>query len=413
MRIIPRRNITYYKGELRDILGSILQGKLREGPYIKQFEEQFAKYIGTKYAIAVASGRLGLFLILDSLSLDKNSGVILPAYTDESVPAVIKMLGFEPIFIDIDRKTHNIDPGLIEREINEKTKVIIATHLFGRPCALSKIMEIAKRHNLTVIEDCAHAIGAEYNAKRVGSFGTAAYFSFGISKPFNTFGGGMITTNDPGFYSRIREKIADFNYPNTFTIIKNMFISYCLYLVTEPLAFSVLIFPLLFLLSLLGKDPINIYNKTVKRAINFGKIKIRYTNVQALAGLKQLKDFDAGIEKRIFNAALLARSLVDRGINTLEDNTATRPVYYFFVILAQDIETLSRRLLMKGIDTGKYIMRDCSTIYGSGTNCLCTKEALRISLQIPIYPRLNEIDIEYIAGALNQAFKNRLVKSSE
>ena len=239
MKIIPRRNIAYYKGELKDILNSILQGKLKEGPYIEQFEEQFAKYIGTKYAIAVASGRLGLFLILDSLSLDKDAGVILPAYTDESVPGIIERLGMEPVFIDIDRRTHNIDADLIEGKINEKTRVIIATHIFGHPCNLSKIMEIAKRHSLIVIEDCAHAIGAGYNARRVGSFGNAAYFSFGITKPLNTFGGGMITTDDSGLYYVIKEKIASFEYPKTFIVVKNMVISYCLFLVTRPLFFLI------------------------------------------------------------------------------------------------------------------------------------------------------------------------------
>lgn len=406
MKIIPRRNITHYKGELKDILDLFLRRKLKEGPYVKQFEEQFAKYIGTKYAVAVASGRLGLLLMLDSLSLDKNSGVILPAYTDESVPQAIKSLGLEPIFIDIDRKTHNIDPGLIEEKINARTKVIIATHLFGRPCALSEIMEIAKRHNLTVIEDCAHAIGAEYNAQRVGSFGRAAYFSFGITKPLNTFGGGMITTDDPDLYSRIREKMAGLDYPNTLSILKNIFISCCLDSATGPLVFPVLIFPLLFLLSLFGKDPINTYNRTVKRAINFGKIKIRYTNVQAWAGLQQLRDFEAVIGKRLLNASLLKECLAGEGIDFLEDSAGTKPVYYFFVILAQDIEALSRGLLLKGIDTGKYIMRDCSAIYAGQASCPGAKEALKKSLQIPIYPRLNAAEIKYIAATLTRAFKN-------
>jgi dTDP-4-amino-4,6-dideoxygalactose transaminase len=399
MGVIPRRNITHYKGQLKDILGLILSGKLREGPYIKEFEGQFAKYIGTPYAVAIASGRLGLSLLLDSLSLDKNSGVILPAYTDESVPEVIRSLGLEPIFIDIDRNTHNIDPSLIERKINEKTKVIIATHIFGRPCDLPKIMEIAKRYHLTVIEDCAHAIGAEYNGRRVGSFGAAAYFSFGITKPFNTFGGGMITTNDPVLYGRIKERLASFDYPAPAALLKKALISYVLFFLTSPLFFLVAIFPCLLCLSFFDKDLINIYNKAVKPAAKSTVAGVKYTNVQALMGIRQLSNIDTENESRRRHAALLM-SFINGSIETLKDNEAIRPTYYFFVVLTRDAAGLAKKLLRKGIDTGKHIMRDCSAMDGKGSNCPSTCEAVKVSLQIPNYPRLKEADMRYIAEIL-------------
>ena len=401
MKVIPRRNIIHYRGELRDIFGTITRGELKNGPYIKQFEEQFAKYIGTKCAIAVASGRLGLFLILESLSLNKNSGVILPAYTDESVPAMIKSLGLEPIFVDIDRDTHNINADLIEKKINERTKVIIATHIFGRPCNLSKIIEIAKRYNLIVIEDCAHAIGAEYNGKRVGSFGVAAYFSSGITKPINTFGGGMVTTNDPTLYSRIVEKAAELNYPNDLTIFKNIFISYLFFLLTTPLFFSVTVFPLLLFLSVFNKDLITIYNKTVKQAIKWGKMRIKYTNVQALVGIKQLEEIDEANKMRVRNASLLIEYL-DKKTTILKDDPVAKPTYYFFVISTHDAKSLSRKLLINGIDTGKHIMRDCALVYENDASCVYTQEAIRASLEIPNYPQLGQEDVQYIAEVLNR-----------
>jgi dTDP-4-amino-4,6-dideoxygalactose transaminase len=404
MKVIPRRNIVHYQGELKDILGLILQGKLREGPSIKEFEEQFAKYVGTQYAVAVGSGSLGLFLILDSLSLDKNSGVILPAYTDESVPEVIKSLNLEPIFIDIDRNTHNIDPSLIESKINEKTKVIIATHIFGRPCDLSQIMEIAKKHHLAVIEDCAHAIGAEYNGRRVGLFGTAAYFSFGITKPFNTFGGGMITTNDAALHGRIKERLASFVHPTPAAILKKALISYGLFFLTAPLFFSVAVFPWLLFLSFFDKDLINIYSKTVKPAAKSGAARVKYTNMQALMGIRQLSRIDAENESRKRHAAFLMSS-IDGSIETLKDNETIRPTYYFFVVLTQDAAGLAKKLLHKGIDTGKHIMRDCSAIDGKGSSCPITREAVSVSLQIPNYPRLMEADMRYIAGILTRECK--------
>lgn len=405
MTAIPRRNVVHYKGEFRDICTTILQGKLKEGSYIKQFEEEFAGYIGTRYAVAVASGKMGLSLILEALLLNKEDQVILPAYTDESVPGVIVKAGFEPVFVDIDKRNHNIDPGLIEAKITKKSRVIIATHLFGRACELSKILEIAKRHKLIVIEDCAHAIGAKYNGQRLGSIGRAAYFSFGMTKPLNTFGGGIVTTNDPDLYARIKARAADFIHPTAFTVVKNIFISYSLFLVTRPLFFSIIIFPVLFILSFFDKDLVNIYNKTIKRAINFGRLKIKYTNIQALAGLKQLQYFEEENRRRIRNAALLT-GMLDKGIGILENDSAAEPIYYFFVVLTHDTQALSGKLLRRGIDSGKHLMRNCAEIYGKDADYPCTEQALRTSLQIPVYPRLNDRDIRCIALVLNQIFKN-------
>lgn len=408
-RVISRRNIAHYKGELKDICKTILRGKLKQGPCIRQFEEEFAKYTGTKYAIAVASGRLGLFLILQSLSLDKKAQVILPAYTDESVPMIIEKSGCEPVFIDIDKRSHNINLGLIEKKINHKSKVIIATHLFGRPCNLTKILTIAREYNLVVIEDCAHAIGTEYNFQKVGSFGRAAYFSFGLTKPLNTFGGGMITTNDTDLYSEIKKRIENYHYPNNPNIIKNIFLSYSLYFVTRPFLFSIAIFPILLFLSLFNRDLINTYNKTAKKAINLGDSKVQYTNLQSLVGLKQLKNFDALNERRIFNSTLLSKFL-DRQIPILKDDENSKTVYYFYVVLDKNINILSRKLLFKGIDTGKHLMRNCSAIYANNDDCPFTNEAFRTSLQIPVYPQLEERDIRYIASVLNQALKQSLEK---
>ena len=282
-----------------------------------------------------------------------------------------------------------------------RSKVIIATHIFGRPCNLSKIIEIAKRHNFIVIEDCAHAIGAEYNGKRVGSFGAAAYYSFGITKPFNTFGGGMITTNDQELYSRIMERVSQMGYPDALTLAKNAVISFSLFLATARPFFSLTVFRLLLFLSVFDKDLINIYNKTVKPAVKYGQRMVKYTNMQALMGIRQLRNIDAENEIRRRNAALLI-SLIDGSIKTLKDSEANRSTYYFFVVLTQDAAGLAKKLLRKGIDTGKHIMRDCATVYENNGSCVYTQEAVRTSLQIPNYPRLSEADMRYVAWILNR-----------
>jgi dTDP-4-amino-4,6-dideoxygalactose transaminase len=197
------------------------------------------------------------------------------------------------------------------------------------------------------------------------------------------------------------EKVAKLDYPNNFTTFKNIFISYFLFFLTTPLFFSVTIFPLLLFLSVFDKDLISIYNKTIKQAVKLGKIKVKFTNVQALVGLKQLKNFDEANKRRIRNAAMLAGCL-NKNIGILKDDPAAKPTYYFFVILAHDAKSLSKRLLIKGIDTGKYIMRDCAMVCRNDESCVSTQEAIRTSLQIPNYPQLGHEDVKYIAEVLSR-----------
>lgn len=409
LKAISRRNISHYRGEFSDIWRSVAERRLKDGPAVDEFEKRFAKYIGAQHAVAVGSGRLGLYLILTSLSLEKGSEIIAPSYTDESVPGIIIEAGLNPVFVDIERDTHNIDANLIERKITSRSRAIIATHLFGRPCDLTKISGIANRYNLFVIEDCAHAIGAEYNSQRVGTFGIASYFSFGITKPFNTFGGGMIVTNKGALYGEIRKKTREMPYPAIPALIKNISISYFLRFLTGPAVFSALVFPLLLFLSLFNRDVISFYNRTMKKAIGLGRIKVRYANVQALVGLKQLEALNVINERRLRNAGFLSKSL-DKGIRLLKDSSGAKSTYYFFVITGQDISALSRRLLSRGIDTGRHLMRDCSSIYSGDGKSPLTKEALQKSLQVPVYPELDADDIQYIAGAINQAYKQKIFK---
>lgn len=211
----------------------------------------------------------------------------------------------------------------------------------------------------------------------------------------------MITTNDLVLYSQILEKVAKLDYPNNFTVFKNIFISYYLFLLTIPLFFSVTIFPSLLFLSVFDKDLINIYNNTIKQAIKLGKIKVKFSNVQALVGLKQLRLIDEANKRRMRNAAMLAGCL-DKRIGILKDDPAAKPTHYFFVILAHDAKSLSKRLLIKGIDTGKYIMRDCAMVCSNDESCVSTQEAIRTSLQIPNYPQLGQEDVKYIAEVLNR-----------
>ncbi|MFA5050682.1 MAG: DegT/DnrJ/EryC1/StrS family aminotransferase [Patescibacteria group bacterium] len=175
------------------------------GEEVTELEKEVAAHCKTQYAIGVNSGTDALLLALMALEIGPGDEVITTPFTFFATAEVIAVRGAKPIFIDIDPKTFNIDVDKIEEKITAKTKAIIPVHLYGQPCEMDKIMEIAKKHKLYVIEDCAQAIGAKYKGKNVGSFGEFGCLSFFPSKNLGAYGdGGMVLTNNEKLAEKIK-----------------------------------------------------------------------------------------------------------------------------------------------------------------------------------------------------------------
>ena len=166
------------------------------GPNVKALESELASYIGCKYTVALNSGTDALHIALRALNIGKGDEVITTAFTFVATAEAIGMVGAKPVFVDIDENTFNIDPKAIEAAITPNTKAIIPVHLYGQPCDMDAIMDIAHRHNLRVIEDCCQAIGALYKGKMVGTFGDIGCYSFYPTKNLGAMGdGGLCTVN--------------------------------------------------------------------------------------------------------------------------------------------------------------------------------------------------------------------------
>jgi len=187
------------KGELDAAINRVVQsGQFILGPEVKAFEDEMGSYCGTKYAVGVASGTDALHLALLGCGIKAGDEVITSPFTFIATAEAIAKCGARPVFADIDPKTYNIDPSQIESKISNKTKAILPVHLYGQPAAMERILDIARKHNLKVIEDCAQALGAEYKGKKIGSLGDAGCLSFFPSKALGAYGdGGMVVTNDP------------------------------------------------------------------------------------------------------------------------------------------------------------------------------------------------------------------------
>ena len=182
---------------------------MRSGSYIlgannKEFENEMCNYLGCKHAVALNSGTDALHLALRALDIGEGDEVISTAFTFVATSESIGIVGAKPVFVDIDPDTFNLDATKIEEAITPKTKAIIPVHLYGQPCDMDLITDIAKRHNLFVIEDACQAIGAEYKGKKVGTIGDIGCFSFYPTKNLGTMGdGGMLTTNSQYIKDRV------------------------------------------------------------------------------------------------------------------------------------------------------------------------------------------------------------------
>jgi len=175
----------------------VLRGpNLSLGPKLAEFEQVFAKYIGTKRAVAVNSGTSGLFLCMLALGIAPGDEVITTPFTFIASATTVMMAGARPVFVDIDPVSLNIDPANIEAGITEKTKAILPVEVFGNPAGLDRLCEIAQKHNLPVIDDSCEALGSALNGKKVGTFGSMSVFGFYPNKQITTGEGGMILTDD-------------------------------------------------------------------------------------------------------------------------------------------------------------------------------------------------------------------------
>ncbi|MGH1366134.1 MAG: DegT/DnrJ/EryC1/StrS family aminotransferase [Calditrichia bacterium] len=180
------------------IADTISQTAFIKGPYVKQFEERFADYIGVRYCVGCANGTDSMEILLRAYGIGPGDEVIVPANSWISTSEVVSTAGAKPVFVDVDPIYYTIDPEKISAAITANTKAIIPVHLYGLPADMDQIMEIAGKHRLIVIEDCAQAHGAEYRGKRVGTIGHAASFSFYPGKNLGAYGdaGGLVTNDE-------------------------------------------------------------------------------------------------------------------------------------------------------------------------------------------------------------------------
>lgn len=205
---ISRKNIPYSRQwideeDIQVVVDVLKSDYLTTGPKISEFEEAICRAAGAKYAVAVSNGTAALHAACFAAGLGEGDEVITSPMTFAASANCVLYMGAKPIFADIEKDTYNISPDDIRRKVTKKTKAIIPVHFTGQPCRMDEILDIAHEYNLMVIEDGAHALGAEYRGKKIGSIGNMTTFSFHPVKNITTGEGGAITTNSKQLYDKL------------------------------------------------------------------------------------------------------------------------------------------------------------------------------------------------------------------
>ena len=231
-------------------------------------EKKFKDYFGAQYAFSFNSGRSAFWAILKALNFKKGDQILVQGFTCNALINPIINLGLEPVYVDIDKETLNLDPTDLERKITPKSKAVVVQHTFGLPAELDRIIEICKKHNLVLIEDCAHSLGAEYKGRKIGTFGEAAFFSFGRDKIISSVYGGMAICNDTKLGEKLKEIWNNLNYPSRFWVLQQLLHPLLVQYLVKPLYR----FGLIGKFVLIGLQKTKILSKAVTKKEKQGKL---------------------------------------------------------------------------------------------------------------------------------------------
>jgi len=374
--------------------------QLVEGPSVEAFEQEFARFLGSGHVKTCSTefGRTALYFILKAMDFPAGSEIIVPALTFWVVPEITRVAGLTPVFVDIDPATYAIDAAAIERAITPNTRAILPTHLYGLPCDMDPILEIAKRHNLKVIEDCAHALGAQYKGRMAGTLGDASFFSFQAFKPLNTYGGGLSWVRDADVARRVAAMADAEPRPSDERIEKILRSGKLQHTFIRPKVFTWSLYPIWVAASFVGAKPEERLWEPVRSLdplpVHYGG---RFSNVQAAIGLAGLKHLPEFIERTRRHAKRFDELLGDvPGVQIPTIPDGRTHVYYQYCPYVPQPATIVTRCLRRGVDVAPMHVDVCTQmeLFGWRGRPAPGAEQAMTAVQVPVYESLSDDEIE-------------------
>lgn len=338
------------KTKVMEVLDS---GRYVKGENLEKFEKEFANFCGAKYTIGLNSGTSAILLSLKSLQIGKGDEVIVPSHTFIASASPIKFLEATPVYADVNSETYTIDPSDVEKKVTERTKAIIGVHLYGHPCDMDYIKEIAEGQDLYVIEDACQAHGGEYKGRIVGSIGDIGCFSFFPSKNITVLGdGGMVTTNN----EEIADKIAKL------------------------------------------RD----HGRTQKYVHEILGLNLRMSEIPAAIGSIQLKHLNEFIKGRRRAAKKYGDVLDGLEVIIPTEEEWAKHAYHLYVIRAKRRDELVEHLKKNGVEVGIHypIPVHKQPCMHSAVKLPVTERIVNEIISLPLHPWLKDEEIEYVGEVI-------------
>ncbi len=354
----------YVDEEIKNAATRVLESKRYvKGPEVREFEKEFAKFCDAEYGIATNSGTSALHVAMLTAGIKKGDEVIVPSHTFIATASPLIHIGARPIFAEIDEETYTVDVDDVRKKITDKTKAVIPVHLYGHPCDMNSLKEVADDYGVIIIEDACQAHGAEYKGDKIGGIGDIACFSFFPSKNMTVAGdGGMIVTNNEEYAIKAA--------------------------------------------ALVNQGRL----ERKKYEHDFAGFNYRMSEILAAIGRVQLKHLSAWIEKRRKVAKVYNENLDGEVIVLPVEKEWAKHVYYVYVTRCKNRDKLREFLKEKGITTGVHYplpvhlqpaMKDFA-----GSRLRITEKVAREILSLPIYPQMGTQKIEYVISCIKEWCEN-------
>jgi len=365
--------------EINEVVDTLRSGWLTTGPKTKRFEDDFAKFVGQPYALAVNSCTAGLHLALEAIGIGAGDKVITTPYTFTATAEVIRYLGADPLFVDIDPKTFNIDTHKLATTLDkvDGVKAILPVHFGGQACDMEPILDLADRASIKVVEDAAHALPTYYKGRMIGNFGDISVYSFYVTKTVATGEGGMIVTANPDYAERIRTMRLHGINRDIFNRASSNLPGWS-YEVVAP------------------------------------GFKYNMTDIAAALGIHQLQKANTFLQRRANIAAQYTQGLADLPVHTPYLNPYSTHAWHLYVIQLQleeltlDRNTFTERMNAAGIGTSVHfiplhLQRYWRDRYGfKPEDFPVALDVYQRVVSLPIYPSMSDADIARVISTIRQ-----------
>jgi dTDP-4-amino-4,6-dideoxygalactose transaminase len=379
------------------------RGALIDGPEIAEFRQAFAARVGASHAVPASFGRMAFYYLLKAYDFPPGAEIVFPALTFWVMPELARVAGLKVVFADVDPRTFTLDPDSLARAVTPNTRAVVPTHLYGLPCDMEPILQIARQHRLVVIEDCAHALGAAWRGQPVGTIGDAGIFSFQLLKPLNTYGGGIAVMGDAAIAVKVEAQALAERWPTEDEVMKRLWLGRVQRIAIKPTVFTWSLFPMLWAGSYIQATPdVYLWEKIRPLSPLPPSYLTRYTNVQAAIGLEGLRHLEEWTCQTIAHAQAMTAALTWAQVETPITPPDRTHVFYQYALYADRRDEVVRQCIRRGIDVETLHVDVCTRLdlFGGAHPPMPGAERAAAAIQVPVHAGLADSDIARIARTL-------------